>query len=83
MANDQGDGAGDALVVDVLWTVLPMRSRRSDDKPTVSGLTTGWSCASALLEVAKTKRIRTKYSLRDLCADIFMFSSSPLLSNNK
>jgi hypothetical protein len=41
----------------------------------------GWSCANALLNAAKTKRIRTKHSLRDFCTDIFMFCSSPLLSN--
>src|SRR4029077_3660476 len=58
------------------WTVLPMRSRRSDDKPTVSGFTTGWSCVSALLNAAKTKRIRTKHSLRDFCTT---FSCSPVL----
>ena len=38
---DERDRAGNALVIDAAWTALEIRSSRSDDRPTVSGLTTG------------------------------------------
>src|SRR5581483_1001561 len=56
------------------WTAVPIRSSRSDDSPTVSGLATGRSCATATPVITSMQLSNRRSSLRLIAGCSLYFS---------